>query len=215
MISENQKNYQIWQHRKCIVKRLKDASREKVFTKEVLFQDSKNYHCWQYRQWFVNKFSLFDGEIDYIDCLLDVDVRNNSAWNHRYFVMDKTGRLKDKESEDFGKEIEYVLNKILLAPNNESSWNYLVGILGDTNLNSNQTVNEFIDNFKTNEISSPFYYSFKLDQYMLKLENDKDNKDLAKSALLLSEGLATIHDKIREKYWNYIGLTIKAKYLKD
>lgn len=196
------------------MKRLKDASKEKEFTKYVLLNDSKNYHAWQYRQWFVRKFSLFDGEIEYTKNLLLNDVRNNSAWNHRYYVMDKLGKLADKSSEEFQKEIDFVIEKIRIAPNNESSWNYLVGILGDANLNANETVNKLIDEFdESGEPLSSFHYAFKLDQIMLKLEQHSDAA-LANQALDLANSLATVHDKIREKYWNYISLKIEKKYLK-
>lgn len=213
IIAENQKNYQIWQHRKCIVKRLKDASKEKEFTKYVLLNDSKNYHAWQYRQWFVRKFNLFDGELEYTDKLLTNDVRNNSAWNHRFYVMEKLGKLQDKSSDDFQREIAFVIDKIRTAPNNESSWNYLVGILGDANLNSNEAVNKMLEEFEeSGEPQSPFFYSFKLDQIMLKLEQGADAA-LAERALELAKSLATVHDKIREKYWQYIGLKIEKKFL--
>ena len=194
------------------MKRLKDASREKEFTKYVLLNDSKNYHAWQYRQWFVRKFDLFDGEIDYTNNLLLNDVRNNSAWNHRYYVMDKLNKLKDRNSDEFKKEIEFVVDKIRTAPNNESSWNYLVGIL-DGNLNENETVNRLIAEFdESGEALSPFHYYFKLDQIILKLEENPD-AELAKQAIDLTKSLATVHDKIREKYWNYMSLKIKKKYL--
>ena len=181
----------------------------------MLLNDSKNYHAWQYRQWFIRKFSQFDGEIEYTNNLLLVDVRNNSAWNHRYFVMDKLGKLTDSSANDFRDEIEFTIDKIKIAPNNESSWNYLIGILGDRNLNCNEIVNRFIDEFdKDGQILSSFYYSFKLDQFLLRLDNENKNENLIKQALALANQLATVHDKIREKYWNYIALTIKTKYLK-
>lgn len=196
------------------MKHLQDASKEKDFTKYVLLNDSKNYHAWQYRQWFVRKFDLFDGEIEYTNHLLLNDVRNNSAWNHRYYVMDKLGKLQDQSSDDFKKEIDFVIDKIRTAPNNESSWNYLVGILGDANLNGNEAVNRLIAEFdESGEPLSPFYYAFKLDQMMLKLEQNADEA-LAEQALDLAKSLASVHDKIREKYWNYIGLKIQKNYLK-
>ena len=46
---ENPKNYQIWYHRRVIVERLGDSSRELNFTKEVFKEDAKNYHAWSHR----------------------------------------------------------------------------------------------------------------------------------------------------------------------
>jgi protein farnesyltransferase/geranylgeranyltransferase type-1 subunit alpha len=43
------KNYQIWHHRKEIVKLLGDTSLEKNLTDLMIDQDDKNYHAWGYR----------------------------------------------------------------------------------------------------------------------------------------------------------------------
>jgi len=75
MIEENQKNYQVWHHRKILVswasgydentgtKRLecvescKKLVRQEVeLTKKVLRKDAKNYHAWQHRQWVLYTF---------------------------------------------------------------------------------------------------------------------------------------------------------------
>lgn len=46
---ENPKNYQIWFHRRAIVEKLGDASRELAFTAHVFDVDAKNYHAWSHR----------------------------------------------------------------------------------------------------------------------------------------------------------------------
>lgn len=69
-------------------------------------------------------FSLFDGELEYVDSLLQTDIRNNSAWNQRYFVVNNTTGFKE---EVVSREIDYTLNKINIAKENESAWNYLRG----------------------------------------------------------------------------------------
>jgi hypothetical protein len=75
MIEENQKNYQVWHHRKILVswaagydentgnKTLlcadsctKLVSQELDLTQRVLRKDSKNYHAWQHRQWVLLTF---------------------------------------------------------------------------------------------------------------------------------------------------------------
>ncbi|KAJ3288203.1 hypothetical protein HK104_008278 [Borealophlyctis nickersoniae] len=126
--TEHPKSYQIWHHRQLVIERLNDASEEIAFVDKMLRIDSKNYHAWSYRQWVVSAFSLWDGEIPDLDRLLDEDVRNNSAWNQRFFVLSRRpgGLGGDK---GLAEEIEFVLKKIKLAPNNESPWNYLRGIV--------------------------------------------------------------------------------------
>lgn len=54
-----------------------------------------------------------------------MDVRNNSAWNQRYFVLKHTGFLP----EVIDRELKYVLNRIQVVKNNESTWNFLRALL--------------------------------------------------------------------------------------
>lgn len=46
---ENPKNYQIWFHRRAIVEKLGNPSRELEFTANVFSVDAKNYHAWSHR----------------------------------------------------------------------------------------------------------------------------------------------------------------------
>ena len=59
-----------------------------------------------------------------MDSFLKQDIYNNSVWNYRYFLM-STHFIKSKD--DVFKEIEYVLQKLTLAIDNEAAWNYLNG----------------------------------------------------------------------------------------
>lgn len=70
-------------------------------------------------------FSLFDDELVYVDRLISDDVRNNSAWNQRFFVLKHTGFTQDV----LQREINYVMNRIRFVKNNESTWNFLRGLL--------------------------------------------------------------------------------------
>lgn len=73
----------------------------------------------------VSTFQLWDGELPDVDRLLSEDVRNNSAWNQRYWVY-KT-RPAGFTQDDLKAEVTYALEKIVLAPRNESPWSYLKG----------------------------------------------------------------------------------------
>lgn len=133
-----------------VVSVLGDPSRELAFTGENLALDSKNYHTWAYRQWVLAHFgglgvqgthvqapgaaafpALWDGELAFVDTMLDTDVRNNSAYNHRWFCV--FGRAahdptrKDAVPAARDAEIEYAFEKIRLAPNSASAWNYARG----------------------------------------------------------------------------------------
>lgn len=53
---ENPKNYQIWYHRRAIVERSGNASRELAFTASVFDVDAKNYHAWSHRLFWLILF---------------------------------------------------------------------------------------------------------------------------------------------------------------
>ena len=128
VIARNIKNFQLWHHRQVICTMANDGSREVNFTNTILAKDEKNYHAWQHRQWAIKKFSLYEGELATTVELLKGDVYNNSAWNHRYFIIKNTSGW----SEDIvDREIEFTLDKISLAKDNESSWSYLRAVVRD------------------------------------------------------------------------------------
>jgi protein farnesyltransferase/geranylgeranyltransferase type-1 subunit alpha len=75
MIEDNQKNYQVWHHRKmlgswaagykedideisltCEESKKKLARMEIDLTEKMLTRDPKNYHAWQHRQWVLSTF---------------------------------------------------------------------------------------------------------------------------------------------------------------
>ncbi|KAI9658859.1 MAG: CAAX geranylgeranyltransferase alpha subunit [Alyxoria varia] len=114
------------------------------FINQMLAKDAKNYHVWSYRQWLVRFLSLWDdgstsaeddseqppSELEDLDRWLDKDVRNNSAWNHRWFIVFGRGygpaTVRDEHWE---RELQYAMVRIRLAPQNESPWNYIRGLV--------------------------------------------------------------------------------------
>ena len=128
IIRRNIKKFQLWHHRQVICTMAKDGSREIGFTNLILAKDEKNYHAWQHRQWAIKEFDLFDGELETTAELLKSDVYNNSAWNHRYFVIKHTSGWTDVMIR---REIDFALDKITFAMDNESSWSYLRAVIDD------------------------------------------------------------------------------------
>lgn len=61
-------------------------------------------------------------------------MRNNSAWHHRFLVVFSSGVRKGEEdrAEVVRRELVFTKQKIALAPNNASAWNYLRGVLEHT-----------------------------------------------------------------------------------
>lgn len=68
---------------------------------------------------------MFDNELVFVDKLIGADLRNNSAWNQRYFVLNHM----EFTPETIQYELTYVMNRIRFVKNNESTWNYLRGLL--------------------------------------------------------------------------------------
>jgi protein farnesyltransferase/geranylgeranyltransferase type-1 subunit alpha len=122
-----------------LIDHLNDPTNEREFMARMFEQDAKNYHVWSYRVWLVKRFNLWDSELPYLDDLISEDVRNNSAWSHRYFVIfQRPERSEESVSgsgdlaftdADVDNEIQYIQEKLDLAPQNPSPWNYLRGIL--------------------------------------------------------------------------------------
>lgn len=185
---------------------------ETDFLARMFAKDAKNYHVWSYRQWLVRHFSLWDSELPYIETLLEADVRNNSAWNHRWFVV--FGRHKDPEkhsiedstayvevsSEIIQREIKYATQAISIAPQNQSPWLYLRGILrkqgkGITGHGLKTFAEQFADLSREDEVRSSHALDFLADAYA-------EEQEKRKSAQAL-DLLAKRYDPIRKNYWDY------------
>ena len=173
-------------------------------------KDAKNYHVWSYRQWLVRHFSLWDTELPYVETLLQQDVRNNSAWNHRWFVVFARYANPQKHSikyadadgevsaEILEREMEYTKGKIHLAPQNQSPWNYLRGVLRKDGKGQGQVkafAEQFADLEKEDDIKSSHALDLLADVYAEEQEKDRSGKAL--------ELLARRYDPIRRNYWNY------------
>ncbi|KAI9814124.1 MAG: CAAX geranylgeranyltransferase alpha subunit [Thelocarpon impressellum] len=191
-----EKNYQIWHHRQGIVERLGDPSGEEAFIAQMFEKDAKNYHVWSYRQWLVRHFSLWDSELPTIEGLLESDVRNNSAWNHRYYVV--FGRDEVASEEEVEREVQYAMEAICIAPQNQSPWNYLRGVLrqaGKPLSTIRVFTSEFADLARPEEVRSSHALDVLADIYA-----EAGTRGDAEAALDL---LAQKYDPVRANYWNY------------
>lgn len=238
VIIDNAKNYQVWHHRKCIVEYIKQqilskdfraegdmsderekelsevVKGEKIFVSFMLRQDSKNYHGWQHRQWLIKEFNAWHLEIDYTQDLIEDDIRNNSAWNHRYYVIENTTGFIGEALES---EIKFTCHRIRLTPNNESSWNYLRGILSSIGLNSNQLIVKMCEDlYKNRETRSSHLIAFMIDCIEECLSSQtKPDQNLLTEALRLCEELSNQIDVIRKEYWNFIARELQHNYKID
>jgi protein farnesyltransferase/geranylgeranyltransferase type-1 subunit alpha len=221
---DNQKNYQIWHHRQLLIDDLyptissdpaalkKLADSEIDFMTQMFNEDAKNYHVWSYRQYFVRKLDLFnEGELKSIETLLRMDVRNNSAWSHRFFVVFSnpeysTAGSKATEYDPkipdsiIDREIEFGKAATFEAPQNQSPWNYIRGVLrkGGRKVSSLEWfAGEFvkIPDGGEEDVRSSHALDFLADCW-----SEMDEVGKADKALVL---LAEKYDPIRKNYWEW------------
>lgn len=223
---DNLKNYQIWHHRQLLLDRyvptiaddtaaIKALARsETQFLLLMLREDTKNYHVWTYRQYLVRKLGMWDAqELGATQSLIEEDVRNNSAWSHRFFLVfsnpdastpgcGPTERDVKVPEETINREVAYAKEKIALAPQNQSGWNYLRGVLakGGRQLGSEEEfAAQFVKVLGATAEEEEVRSSHALD-FLAEVCQEKGEKDTAR---LYLQRLAQRWDPIREGYWNY------------
>jgi protein farnesyltransferase/geranylgeranyltransferase type-1 subunit alpha len=195
------KNYQIWHHRQTIIDALGSPEGEPDFIATMLEQDSKNYHVWSYRQWLVKRFDMFDSdeELRWTEEMIYADVRNNSAWNHRWFLVIGGRDGKPVGEHVVNRELEYAKQAVRRAPQNQSPWNYLKGIVRQAKLPL-ATLKDFALEFADMRRPDDIYSSHALDVLADIYGEEESSRAEAKQAFDL---LATRFDPIRAHYWNY------------
>lgn len=223
----NLKNYQIWHHRHLLVDHhyptiasdptalQSFAASETDFLTQILTKDTKNYHVWSYRSYLVRKLGLWkmddERERRSVETLIDDDVRNNSAWSHRFFVVfndpeQSTAGVAATEvdpavpGEIIDREVRYAQDNIYLAPQNQSPWNYLRGVLakgGRKLADVEEFVGEFVKNIgeEEEEVRSSHALDLLADIY-------GEKGDKAKAEVCL-KSLAEKWDPIRAGYWDW------------
>lgn len=226
---EHQKNYQIWHHRQLLLDHyyptIRDtpdevrrfAKSERDFMMQMFSEDAKNYHVWTYRQYAVRKLGMWDrDELQSIASMIDTDVRNNSAWSHRFFLVfsdpntttigsHPTEHDPEVPADIVDREIKYAQEKIKLAPQNQSPWNYLKGVLvkGGRKLS---TVREYVEQYVNNlgeegeQVRSSHALEILADIYAEIGEKEK--------ADLCLKRLGEKWDRIRLGYWEWKRQTI-------
>jgi protein farnesyltransferase/geranylgeranyltransferase type-1 subunit alpha len=128
-----------------------------------------------------------------IEELLEVDVRNNSAWNQRFFVVSNTTDMSLSVRQ---REVEWALAKASLAPNNESAWSYIRGVIGSHPLTDFPKLIEALDEYCQRE-----HPPAQCVEFMADVAVQRGTADARQEACALLERLATELDVVRARYW--------------
>lgn len=136
------KVYTVWEHRRFVMRSVRaqlaatDEPRvleeERAFLSEVLKKDARNFHAWNYRRWLAGFFApgrvSFDGDLEYTKGFIDQDFSNSSVWTHRFFTLQEVRALRgDAEHAALvAGELDFLTECLLIAPNDESLWQYFV-----------------------------------------------------------------------------------------
>lgn len=228
----NLKNYQIWHHRQLLIdyyfpsiaseeETVKKLARTEIqFLNTMLKEDAKNYHVWSYRQYLVKKLDMWNiTELAATQNLIEDDVRNNSAWAHRFFIvfsdpavstpsLSATAHDPKVPASLIDRELGYAKEKIVLAPQNQSSWNYLRGVLAKGGRSLSDVV-EFSSQFvkdlgeENEEVKSSHALDLLADAHGQSGESGK--------ARLCLRRLWEKWDPIREGYWKHRAAELEAE----
>lgn len=196
---DSPKNYQLWHHRKALLEHINKPCDEFVVTAMVLQLDEKNYHVWGHRQWLLRKFGSWDQELLFVDSLLKKDIRNNSAWNQRHFVIEQTTGFGGKVVET---ELAYTRQKLLLAPSNESAWNYLEALAGKQECAMHKEFVNVALELIEKKPACRHAFSFLLELSTTYAKGVYDEETSSEKAAKLCDYLCNI-DQVRAKYWRY------------
>ncbi|CAK7267104.1 CAAX geranylgeranyltransferase alpha subunit [Sporothrix epigloea] len=210
--------------------KVKDFARSEMdFLTTILAQDTKNYHVWSYRQYLVRKLGYWvDAERRSMEAFIQQDVRNNSAWSHRFFLVFSDPSYSTQKSSDavakapletaigelnlahdlavpaeiLDREIAYAQEQIQRAPQNESPWNYLRGVLakgGRPLAEVEDFARQFVVNIGKDDGDEKVTSTHAMD-VLAAVSAEKG--DAVQSALYLQR-LAEKWDPIRAGYWRY------------
>jgi len=192
---ENQKNYQIWHHRKLLIEKINDCSHEKIVLDSVFQYEPKNFHAWTHRIWMIRRFNNVEGEFDFIDKMLKNDIKNNSVWNFRFFLVQFINNNK-LNKDIIEKEIKYAIKAIKEQPINECPYCYIRGYITKFGYKYNDFsfVKEELEKIVEKNENDSYRLMFLLDYYEEEKNENKFNE--------MSEKLIKI-DYIRKNYYRW------------
>ncbi|PNS17765.1 hypothetical protein CAC42_3160 [Sphaceloma murrayae] len=130
------------------------------------------------------------------------DVRNNSAWNHRFFIVNGDPAAQGvKDPAVYDREVAFAKEAIRKAPQNQSPWSYLKGIVDRAKGREGVVeLKAFCEEFVEGQGEGKVRSSHALD-LLAEIWGRERRVAEAKRAYQL---LAERYDPIRGNYWNYL-----------
>ncbi|KAF4720990.1 hypothetical protein FOZ62_024886, partial [Perkinsus olseni] len=185
------------------------------FTAEALSEDAKNLNAWSHRMFVVRLFgrnttvSGLEAELDLSAGLLRDDLRNNSAWNHRFVVLQMLAEIEPESlAERREAELIFVMEALKLTPNNESPWNYVMGILFDYAPKDRQEIAALVEqvrSFAREVVEESQSTDLPPNRFALEYlaraawQHDGDRENALSYYARLAES-----DQVRQGYWRHV-----------
>ena len=156
-LEKNPKIYPVWEHRRFVFNRLltlvddpdmaaKLKEEERYFIAIKLNEDPRNFHVWNYQR---NVFGCVD--LSFLYTLLNKDCSNHSALHQLALELHKMHSERSNTNansniaifdHEMQKCIDFLRLSLLLDPNSESLWQFLVKIV---DLLTSEALQEFVE----------------------------------------------------------------------
>ncbi len=172
------------------------VDRDFALCDRLLEEDSKNYHVWSYRQWAVAKYGAWARELLFVEQCIKKDVRNNSAWNQRFWIGEHERWWE--QLDVCKREWDWAMGEAAKAPNNESPWLFMQGILRRCGASAQTVVS--VQDLQARAGRWPMCIPLRA---LLVYVYEKVVGDLGSAIALCRGELATQLDTIHANYWNY------------
>ncbi|MCJ1309146.1 CAAX geranylgeranyltransferase alpha subunit [Agyrium rufum] len=198
MLSKEVKNYHVWSYRQWLVRHFSLWDAELPFVEALLRSDIRNNSAWNHR-WYVTfgraDFAAKEQEYEHEQ---EQDLPSQS---------DTSSEKKEKEEKEipppsiYEREIDFAQQAIEKAPQNQSPWNYLRGVLKKQGqgLGKCKVFAEKFANVEEEEGRNGVTSSHAL-EFLADVWAEEKEKERAEKALDL---LAQKYDPIRKNYWRF------------
>jgi protein farnesyltransferase/geranylgeranyltransferase type-1 subunit alpha len=228
-IKASPKNYQVWFHRRWLIdtafsyaeaasataqSQKNIITAEFQFIEDALSSDAKNYNCFCHRVFLVGLSAAWQTvdesiamELKFTAELIEKDVRSNSAWSYRRQTLQKIVS-KDEPLLPYdvvADEIRFGVQRLTMAPSNESVWQYIRSLNGWQAFPHVKEVAEFFAHESAE--ASGFHNRFAL---MTLLELAKYHKDAAEVERI-HDLLEFKADVIRAKFWRFARAAFRSR----